>query len=192
MPVRPIKMTAGSQILGAGVTWGYPAGRRADGSYEALYEIPIYPLVVEGTDNNGVAVRRTFEVFRFGVQKMANTPPSTVGLADPQSYVISVWNPAYKVHSAASAEDGAWVVTGNYLIHDGPDYPRSIDEPYATAGCLELCGPVQFNAFNDHLISLSGLTTGTRAEKLVTMGASGQLSVIYLAAPRPPVKLWPV
>ena len=124
---------------------------------------------------------------RFGVKQEGSGPPRSVGLADQQTHVIEMWLPQYTVHSAPSAENGAWKVYDHFLVHDGPDDPQDATSVYATVGCVELCGPAKFDAMNDLIISLSGITTGTRAEKLNAIGTSGKLKITYAAATRPPI-----
>jgi len=178
--MRRVKMVVGSAPMGSALTWAYPAGRD-----HGIYSIPTYPLKVAGTDEAGTKVERTFEVFRFGVQgKSRHSSPRVVGLANFQTHVIKSWLPHYTVHSASSVEKGAWQVYGNFLIHDGPDDPKT--QVYASIGCVEICnGPRGFDAFNDFLIGLSGPTAATRAERLVQIGRAKTLEITYLKASRP-------
>jgi hypothetical protein len=79
-------------------------------------------------------------------------------------------------------------VNGNYLIHDGPDNPKT--QLYATAGCVEICGgPNGFVAFNQHIIVLSGSMRSAMAQQLAEIGASGCMSITYLPATPPPIRL---
>jgi RHS repeat-associated protein len=185
--LRNIKINIGSEPIGTAVTWTYP---NDDGE---LYEIPTYEMTVTGTDDAGNKVEKKFEVFRFGVtKKTANSPVKVVGLAQKQSHKIKAWLPNYSVHSSdasTDAEAGAWQVYGNFLIHDGPDDPKDVAQPYASIGCIEVCGgPQGFVQLNDLLISLSGSSRSTRQQKLVEIGSSGIITISYEAATRPPVK----
>jgi hypothetical protein len=184
MSVRDMQMHVGSDGINWGYTWAYPAG-----SPSAKYRIPTYTMTVSGIDDAGNSQRRDFEVFRFGVKQDVDEQPRIVGLADKQAHTIKLWLPEYRVHSAASAEIGAWQVYGNFLVHDGPDDPRSPSaSPYATVGCIEVCGVRQFDELNTFLISLSGLSTGTREEKLSSIGKSSRLTIAYEQATRPPLE----
>jgi hypothetical protein len=111
-----------------------------------------------------------------------------VGLAEFQTHVIKAWLPDYRVHSAASPENGAWQVYGNFLIHDGPDNPREI---FATIGCIEIMGPQGFIRFNDLVSALSGPKATNRAQQLIEIGGAGQMSITYAKASRPPLKKAP-
>ena len=185
--LRNIKINVGSKPIGTAVTWTYP---NSDGE---LYEIPTYEMTVTGTDDAGNRIERNFEVLRFGVTRETSTSPAkVVGIANKQSHKIKNWLPNYSVHSSdasADAESGAWQVYGNFLIHDGPDNPLDDAEPYATIGCIEVCGgPQGFVQLNDLLISLSGSSKTTRQQKLAEIGSSGIITISYEAATRPPVK----
>lgn len=182
MTVRDIAMRVGANSIGTGITWAYP-----DGSGTSLYRIPIYKFTVTGTDDTGAASSTDFDVFRFGVKQTGNGAPRSVGLADQQTHTIEMWLPEYTVRSATSAENGAWKVYDDFLVHDGPDDPQSTISPYATVGCVELCGPQKFDALNSLIISLSGLNSGTRGERLNAIGTSGKLKITYDAATRPPL-----
>lgn len=181
MALRKIKLTVGNQTIGEAITWSYPH------SDNKTYTIPTYSLTVEGRDDAGRSQRKSFEVFRFGVQRpRTNAAARVVGLADQQTHTIKKWFPDYRVHSAPSQEDGAWQVYGDFLIHDGPDDP--LRENYASIGCVEVCGgPRGFEQFNNLLISLSGSAKPSRAEKLAEIGSSGIMTITYLKAARPPL-----
>lgn len=184
MALRRVELTVGGAPVGAAQTWSYPSddGKR--------YRIPTYAMTIAGTDAKGRRITRSFEVIRFGVhRKSPASSTGIVGLADHQRYVIRAWLPAYSVHSARSVEVGAWHVFSNYLIHDGPDDP--VNEVYATAGCIEVCGgPRGFDAFNDLVLELAGATKPTRGEKLDEVGRAGVLSITYLSAARPALEEW--
>lgn len=184
--IRRIDLLVGSAVLGRAVTWSYPDD---DGN---LYEIPTYQLTVSGTLDNGLSRSKTFEVFRFGVQrKDASSPTRVVGLADQQTHVIKSWLPNYPVHSASSPEKGAWQVYDSFLIHDGPDDPLDIAQPYASIGCIEICnGPMGFVSFNDFILSLGGSTQPSRGKQLAEIGASKSMIITYTKAARPGLKLF--
>ena len=127
---------------------------------------------VTGTFNSGKRIRSWMAVVMLARRR----------------YVIRRWIPTYKVHSFPSREDGAWQVHGNYLIHDGPDDPKT--QLYATAGCIEICGgPDGFVAFNRFLVQLSGTTQPTLALQLKEIGDSACMTITYLPATLPAVTL---
>ena len=183
MALRPVEMVMTGKKLGHAHTWAYPYGR---GNY---FIIPTYELTVSGMSSSGRPEKRSFEVFRFGVQQ--KTPAASarvVGLAEHQRHVIKAWIPTYRVHSADSPENGAWQVLRNWLIHDGPDNPKSPAEVYASIGCIEICGgPQGFVKFNDFLIDLSGPASTSRDQKLAEIGAARNMAITFLPASRPPL-----
>jgi len=183
MSLRKIALTVGSAPVGTAYTWSYPNSDRQ------VYVVPTYGLTVVGKDALGIEVRRVFEVLRFGIHRtIGNTTPRIVGIRHHCRYVIRRWIPTYKVHSFPSREDGAWQVHGNYLIHDGPDDPKT--QLYATAGCIEICGgPAGFVAFNQFLVQLSGTTKSTLSLQLKEIGDSACVTITYLPATPPAVTL---
>jgi len=182
MSVRPIELTVGNQPGKEAVMQSYPFD---DGK---TYLMPMYALTVAGKDDGGAVRTRVFDVLRFGVKRnTVGDAARVVGLADAQTHIIKTWDPTYIVHSAPSAENGAWQVYDNFLIHDGPDDPTR--ERFGSIGCVEICrGPQGFVGFNDFLISLSGSVEATRDKKLADIGKSGVMKITYLLATRPPLK----
>ena len=179
--MRAITLEVGNTPIGTALTWAYPNGRAM-----GLFRIPTYSLDVLGKTDDGAVSKRRFEVFRFGVQGKSATQARVVGLADQQTHVIKAWLPHYTVHSARSVEKGAWQVYDDFLIHDGPDDPKT--EVYASIGCVEVCnGPRGFDDFNNYLISLSGSNAPSRNAKLSEIGRSGKMKISYMKATRPPL-----
>ena len=182
MAIRRIRLVAGGSPLSSkAIVKSYPV---YDGK---TYSMPMYPLDVSGVSDDGLSQTRRFEILRFGIRKQdAPSSPRVSGVVHAQTHLIKRWIPTYKVHSYPSVEDGAWQVLGNLLIHDGPDVPTA--EAYGTLGCLEITGsPGGFITFNDYLISLSGSRKSKRDEQLTEIGASGRMSISYVAAKRPPI-----
>ncbi len=181
--LRTIRATVTSKVIGEAITWPYPYDNGI------LYKIPTYEMRLEGVNGSGLSVLEKFEVIRFGVsRKTPSSAPYTVGLAEKQTHVIKQWLPNYTVHSAPSVEDGAWQVYGNFLIHDGPDDPLDQNEPYATIGCVEVCGgPKGFIIFNSLVFELSGITDSTLEDALLKIGRSSKFFVDYEKASRPAV-----
>ncbi len=177
--MKTIQLIVGNKPIGRSLTWAYPYGQKF-----GTFIIPTYQLTVSGTDKNGKASSRVFEVLRFGIQCDKGGSPKVVGLADQQTHIIKAWIPTYSVHSASSLEMGAWQVYENFLIHDGPDDPKR--EVYASVGCIEICdGPQGFDQFNDFIISLSGTTKTVRSAQLAEIGQSKKMIITYQQAVRP-------
>jgi hypothetical protein len=178
--MRNAALRVGASPIGEGKTWAYPDGKKL-----GLFLIPAYVLTVLGSDKSATAVTEKFPVFRFGIHCTDGKTASVVGLAEQQTHTIKAWIPTYIVHSAASTENGAWQVYGNFLIHDGPDDDTEV---FATIGCIEIMGPKGFVKFNDLLISLMDPPGATRDERLKAIGSSGKLTITYDRASRPALK----
>ena len=173
--MRVILVTIGNKPVGEAYTWAYPEGK-----IEGIFIIPTYEMTVEGTNDNGQKIVRKFEVLRFGVLKRTKkSSPRVVGLAEGKTYTIKNWLPKYSVHSAASSEDGAWQVYGDFLIHDGPDNPLDQINLYATIGCVAITGEKGFVKLNKLLLELSGASGNNDAERLKSIGISGKLKIKY-------------
>jgi hypothetical protein len=181
--MRNVYLSIAGDPTGEQRTWAYPKGQSL-----GEFLVPVYSCYVRGVDAKGNAVREQFDVLRFGVQSKDGMTARVVGLADYQRYIIKAWLPKYRVHSAASSENGAWRVYDNFLIHDGPDDPTEL---FATIGCIEVMGPSGFVKFNDLIISLAGPKATNRPQQLAEIGRARRLSVTYEKAVRPPLKKAP-
>ena len=165
-----IKVT--NQSFGTGTVRAYP-----DGKADVLYEVPLYKIVVEGTDSNGKPVTKDFKAYRFGVQLDARRgvkAPRVVGLSDAQTYVLS-WS------YITTMKQMAWRVYAGFFIHKGPDFPATSN--WGSIGCVEISGPGEWYRFNKTIADLSGTSS------LQTIGNSKTLKAKYDAALRPPLKL---
>lgn len=181
--MRNINLVVGSERRGHARTWAIHT------VIAKFFPYSTYDITVSYGQRESYQ-SASFRTFRFGVQQKAGASPRVVGLMDQQTHTIKAWLPNYRVHSAASQEIGAWQVYDNFLIHDGPDYP-SERPAYASIGCLEICGaPAGFDQFNDFIINASGITNGSRSEKLAQIGESGKMTITYMRATRPPLTKW--
>lgn len=151
-------------------TWAYPHGD------STAYRTALYNIRVSSTNDKGVTTSVNFEGVRFGPRNV-NGKLSVAGLAEEQTHHLT-WYPGYKLHSSETAENGAWIVYGNYLIHDGGDGPRDL---VGTAGCVEIYGPQGFSKFNEAILKLSG------EKSLKDVNAT----VHYEKARRPTIKEFP-
>jgi RHS repeat-associated protein len=153
-------------------SWAYP-----DGNYNLAYRTPLYSVTVSAKTDAGVTRSVTFDAIRFGPRNDRDKM-SVAGLAEEQTHTLR-WYPEYMLHSTGSAENGAWIVKGNFLIHDGPDGP---DEVFGTAGCVEIYGQDGFSRFNKAMLDLSG------EKNLKDVKAKAR----YERARRPTLKEFPV
>lgn len=189
--MRKIFIDVTDKVVGTALVWGYPRDDVPEDDIGPLYEIPTFKIIVRGTLEDGSPAKREFEAIRFGVQqKTTRDRPTIVGLAHEQTHIVKSWLPNYTVQSADSEERGAWQVFERFLIHDGPDNPLDSNEPYASIGCVELCGKRGFVVFNEYLVSLSGTTAAGVQDKLAEIGNGKIIIVHYIATSRPPLKVF--
>lgn len=182
MALREIRLIVGSKQINKGIVWAYPDFERE------LYIVPTYNMGVTGKYDDGTPCYKQFEVIRFGVNHVLNNDPYVVGLEDEQTYVMQGWM-KYKLHSTNVAENGAWIVKGSFLVHDGPDDPRSLAKGvFGSEGCIEVCGWRGFSRLNDLIISLSGAKGASREEKLKQIGSGRRMKITYKGTSRPPLK----
>ncbi len=114
----------------------------------------------------------SFEVIRFGPSNK-NGKISVSGLADEQTHKLQ-WYPEYGLHSTSYGEPGAWIVYGNFLLHDGPD---DFSQAFGTDGCLEVVGPNGFNKLNNAILRLSGKDNLYNVDATIKYEAAKRLTV---------------
>jgi hypothetical protein len=183
-----ILITVTNEVVGKANTFSYPYSNSNDPKKLIRYEIPIYKVTVSGTDENGNDVSMDLEAIRFGVKnvKSGQAKDSYMQGIESGTFSKAPWDPSYQPHSFESNEKGAWVVKGNYLIHDGPD-PGYLG---ASNGCVEILNKGGFNKFNDFIISLSGSKAPTRGAQLNEIGQKGLVTIKYEQAKVPPLKIF--
>ncbi|MDJ0657709.1 MAG: hypothetical protein QNJ40_26350 [Xanthomonadales bacterium] len=187
MALRHIKLVVGNKQVGIAHLWSYD---KDDGN---IYVLPTYHITVSGTDDHNKPASKNFECIRFGVLRKSERAKARVAGWTHTKYwnTIKMWEPGYRVQSAGSPENGAWNITGNFLIHDGPDDPTDRSDPFGAIGCVEICGPQGFIKFNDYIISLSGSKATSRNAKLKQIADRKRMKVFFEHAPFPPLKISP-
>ncbi len=169
--IREVNITITDNIVGTGIVRSYPHPNPnpPDNEEPEIYEVPLYEMIVTGTDANGVTKTYNYTIVRFGVQKNENTGigPRVVGLADAQTHTLN-W---------VDYMGGSWQVYGNFLIHEGADDPTT--SPWGSLGCVEVCGVDGWENFNNNIKELAG--SNNEAE----IANSGKLQATYEAAERP-------
>ena len=168
---RKVVVRVTKEIIGAGTLRPYP-----DKQEGVLYEVPLYRVVVAGTDAKKNAITRDFKAYRFGIQLDAQrqvTSPRVVGLADAQSHVLN-WS------YITTVKEMAWRVYAGFFIHRGPDDPAT--STYGSIGCIEISGKGQWDLFNKTIIEFAGASSAEQVSTAKTIRAD------YDAAPRPALK----
>ncbi len=177
----------------------YPANLNHDGDAngdgdEDRYEVPVYNVIVTGTDDLGNLITKTYIAIRFAAYSNSSSNPdpdykiqnkvSTCGLADEQTYKCPKYKDYYETQNRFSPYGGCFVVTGTFYIHAGPN---SISEAgWGSAGCVEIIG--DFGDFKNFIANISGSTAANTPDKLIELVNAKKLTIKYIEAPRPPVK----
>ena len=143
------------------------------GTTTEQYYVPLYNVVLEGTDDSGNAVVVDYVAIRFGV-KYENDIPVVKGLQDEKTYTISDFIPAYCGESPAG---DAWRIFGGHLLHAGPRDPEFGCCMY---GCVGICN-ARFVELNEKLLLYSNAKTNEELAK------SGKFKVHVEAAVKPPL-----
>ena len=168
------------------VQYGYVKGYGS----KNVYKTPLYRATVKGTDDEGEEVEETFTVIRFGVTDKKGKTAFTNGLADQQTHISRAWLDDYFEASSLrpTVSKGAWFIYGNFLLHDGTDFPTKASRAWATNGCVNFCGQGEFDKFNELIVRLSGTDlTGDAAKREIAKQEI--LYVTYQRAKRPSIKL---
>jgi hypothetical protein len=153
--IRPVLVHVTSQVTGAGLVVPYEHGRRRPEL--GTYEVPLYEMYVSGKDRKGKSVSHSFNVIRFGIK--SDSTSSTVGLKDQQSHTLK----------RVPYMGGSWQIYGNWLVHEGAEYPGR--DAFGALGCIEVTGPGSWQDFENRLLELSG------ARSADELGKSGRLKI---------------
>jgi RHS repeat-associated protein len=177
--LRGVTVTVTDKIVGTGTLIGYPADASEDRGQRngQKYELPLYDVIVSGTDENGTTIERHFSAFRYGIKltdadKKKGRPAQVVGLSQKQSYKLQ-WT--FMPHFG----ENAWNITGAFYIHRGPDIPKS---DWGSNGCIEISGNKGWDNFTN---TIHGLT-GTNDDSLISK--QKLLTVVIQPCIKPPLK----
>lgn len=139
----------------------YPATDRNYDGKDDRYEVPVYKVFIEGTDNNGALQKKEWKALRF--MPYWNDPHFPARGFKTKGYVVSGLNvfpkqaiknyvSGYRIHNIFSDYTGAIQLTGNFLIHAGPSDLN--ETQWGGAGCIEVIG--NFNTFRKDIMHLAG------------------------------------
>ena len=131
------------------------------------FVVPVYNLTVSGTNKEGKEVSQTWQVLRFmpflnenpqttGYKTKTGETPIMAGLADKREQPIQSYLPNYEIHNTHSEENGGFVITGSFMIHDGPDNLQTEARMWGAAGCMEVVGENGFSTMKEFIFSISG------------------------------------
>jgi len=138
------------------------------------YRVPLYKVIVSGTDSDGNPSTREYSATRFGVYNDEFTDPYVSGLSDGQGPYSLSWNTHY---------GGSWQIMGlfngdgleTYYIHNGASGPNVAVQ---AIGCVGVAGPGAMVDFNSYVMGLSG-TSGSGVNATVTFLPAGVPPLVY-------------
>ncbi|MDR0507210.1 MAG: hypothetical protein LBH32_10420 [Dysgonamonadaceae bacterium] len=163
-----------------------------------FYEVPVYTLTVSGTDNTGNKLEKQWQVLRFmpflntnpeqtGYNTRTGTTPIMSGLSDKREQSIQSYNPNYEIHNTHSEENGGFVITGNFMIHDGHDDLKLESGSWGAAGCMEVVGKKGFSEMKQFIYSISGSNNPDMEKGLQEFVKYKSLKLNLEGAAKPPV-----
>ena len=161
--------------------------------------VPVYNITVSGTNNEGKEVSQSWQVLRFmpflnenpqatGYKTKTSETPIMAGLADKREHPIQRYIPEYEIHNTFSEENGGFVITGSFMIHDGPDNLQSDAGMWGAAGCMEVVGEKGFSKMKEFIFSISGSENKNIDKGLQELVDSKNLWLNLEGTSRPPVK----
>jgi hypothetical protein len=172
---RPVTITITNIRVGSTTVVAYPDDAHDDlgkRNKVALYRVPLYRIIVSGTNAQGGVASQTFSAIRYGVQletARGVKKPRVVGWSNSQKYTGN-WQKMFHFGEMA------WHVSGNGFIHRGPDDVANSD--FGALGCIEICGNGQWNSFNDLILRLSGASSLGDVNPTIVYGSASQPPLI--------------
>lgn len=138
------------------------------------YDVPLYNVVLNATDDNGNTVVENYVAIRFGVKIDENDVAVVKGLQDEMTYTVSEFVSAYCGESPAG---DAWRIFGGHLLHAGPKNMKLGCNMY---GCVGICNG-RMGELNQKLLLYSNAKTEQ------ALAASGKFKIHVEAASKPPL-----
>ena len=132
-------------------------------------------IIVSGVPNSNTYKIKTGET------------PIMAGLADKREQPIQSYLPNYEIHNTHSEENGGFVITGSFMIHDGPDNLQTGARMWGAAGCMEVVGENGFSTMKEFIFSISGSENTDMEKGLQELVNSKNLWLKLEGTQRPPV-----
>ncbi len=165
--IRAINITITKTIIRTTIVHSYPD------TNNTLYKMPLYEMIVTGTNDQGHIISKSFEILRFGIYTNISEGiyEKLIGLSNEQSYALQWIN---------DLMDGVWQIQNDWLIIPGS--PDPITEIWGATGCIEICGP---NAWDDFMKLITQLTGSTDFNSI---GMSKKITLTCTKAVSPKVE----
>jgi len=193
MTARKVEIVVTNIIVGSYEARSYPHDERDENNIVPLYQVPVYKILVKGTDASGN--NKSFEFMAPRFMPYYNNPKKpdpdyatkgwvNAGLSAARTVIVSQYKQNYAIHNIYSPGRGAIVVKGTFYIHAGPASLHAAGA--GSAGCIEIIG--DFDAFKKVIAELSGLLPGSSDSAIQQLVNSRKLIVTIQAATPPDIK----
>jgi len=169
----------------------YPKKDYNNNGLHELYEVPVYYVYIEGTDNRGIAVKRVWNALRFmpywNDPKDRSPNYSTLGWANvgihyfPKT-AVTQYKPNYTIHNSPGFSNGAIVIKDRFYIHEGPK--DLISYGAGSAGCIGIIG--SFDQFKEDIKELSGCNLNLSADSAILQLIKERKLFLQIESATPP------
>jgi hypothetical protein len=166
LALRKVIITLTNKILGQYEARSYPHDNMTDDNLIELYNVPIFEIVISGTDDSKQKKEFLHKAPRFfpywNDPKVFPDPHYKTkgwvnsGLSAARTVIVPRYIKDYQVQNRYSPGLGAIVMKGTFYIHGGPADEK--DFGFGSAGCVEIIGDL--NVFKADIAVLSGYGDG--------------------------------
>jgi hypothetical protein len=193
MAARQVEIVATNTVVDSYEARSYPDSQVDNKGFYNLYKVPVYKILVTGSDGNNKKTSYEFMAPRF--MPYFNDPKQpdphygakgwlNAGLSKPRTVAIMQYKQDYAVQNRFSPGRGAIVVHGAFYIHAGP--ASLLDVGFGSAGCIEIIG--DYNVFKQSIAKLSGSALADSDAAIQELVNAGKLIVIIELAKVPDIR----
>jgi hypothetical protein len=190
MPSRQVVIVVTSTIVGQYEARSYPDEQKDTGGYYNLYRVPVYRIILTGTDDAGNKVSGDYRAPRF--MPYYNNPKKpdphyktlgwvNSGLSSTRRVVVSQYKRDYEVQNRYSPGRGAIVVHESFYIHAGPADLNDVG--FGSAGCIEIIG--NFDIFKNAIARMGGIV-GVSGDDAITQLVKERRLIVEVQGARVP------
>ena len=193
MAARKVTITLTSNIVAHYAARSYPDDDRNNDGMLELYTVPVYEVLIDGTDDTGAATTYTHQAPRFMPYWNDPARPDphyssrgwlNAGLWAKRTVTVSIYKPDYRVQNRYSPGRGAIVLKGAFYIHAGP--ADLSDFGFGSAGCVEIIG--NYDDFKANIAALSGTGASSSDEAIAKLVNARKLIVEIQHATVPDIR----
>ena len=190
MAARQVEIVVTNTVLDTYEARSYPDEQMDANGFYNLYRVPVYKILVTGTDVNNN--KKSFEFMAPRFMPYFNDPsrPSphyrakgwlNAGLSSARTVKVSRYKQDYAVQNRYSPGRGAIVVQDTFYIHAGPASLQDVG--FGSAGCIEIIG--DYDVFKQSIAELSGLSP-TPSDSAIRQLVDGKNLIVTIQLATPP------